>query len=148
MSSHDAARQGNVAVIQECSASGIDLNEPDEFSGATPLIVAATFGFTEVAEELMDVGSELDVTNHHGTTALHTAYLLCHTEFVEALLAKGADKTIKENSGQTALDMVSGSFDTMKPTYDYVGSLLKPLGVQLDYERIKAARPKIAEMLT
>jgi hypothetical protein len=42
---------------------------------------------------------------------------------------------------------VSGPFDAMKGTYDFFGTVLKPFGLELDYERIKATRPKIVEML-
>jgi hypothetical protein len=38
-------------------------------------------------------------------------------------------------------------FENVKGIYDAVGASLKPLGLILDYEQIKAARPKIAEML-
>ena len=37
-------------------------------------------------------------------------------------------------------------FDEIKPAYDYVGKPLKLHGFEPDYERIKQARPNIAEM--
>ena len=35
----------------------------------------------------------------------------------------------------------------MKGTYDFFGTVLKPFGLELDYERLEATRPKIAKML-
>ena len=43
--------------------------------------------------------------------------------------------------------MVAGPFDDFKGIYDSIGKSLKPLGLKLDYERIKKTRPEIAEML-
>ncbi len=75
------------------------------------------------------------------------AALFCRTEIVEALLASGADNQIRNQAGSTALDTVTAPFSEIKAIYDYLGTVLKPYGLELDYERIKATRPKIAEML-
>ena len=50
-------------------------------------------------------------------------------------------------SGSTALDVVTAPFEAMRDIYDFVGSALAPYGLELDYARIEAARPVIAEML-
>jgi hypothetical protein len=115
--------------------------------GSTALHTAAAFGKTEVAKLLIDAGANMNIKNNEGSTALHAAAFLCRTDIVQALLAKGADKTIKNKVGQTALETVQAPFDDVKMVYDAVGAGLKPLGVVLDYEQIKEARPKIAEML-
>jgi hypothetical protein len=144
---HEAARHGDLKNIQRHVESSADLNEKDPFNGSTPLIIAAAFGRTEVAEALIEAGADLDQKNNDGSTALHTAAFFCHTEIVKALLDKGADKSVKNNAGSTALDLVSGPFETLKGTYDLIGTVLKPVGLELDYERIEATRPKIAKML-
>jgi hypothetical protein len=115
--------------------------------GSSPLIIAATFGRTEVAKALIEAGAEIDQRNNDGATALHTAAFFYNTDIVKALLDRGADRSIRNNSGSTALELVSGPFDAMKGTYDFFGTILKPLGLELDYKRIKATRPKIAKML-
>jgi hypothetical protein len=46
----------------------------------------------------------------------------------------------------TVLEVVSVPFDEIKPAYDYVGKTLKLHGFEPGYERIKQARPNIAEM--
>ena len=63
------------------------------------------------------------------------------------LLDNGADRNLENNFGSTALESVSGPFDNVKVIYDQFSKDLGPLGLKLDYEYIKATRPKIAEML-
>ena len=36
---------------------------------------------------------------------------------------------------------------SLEGTYDFIGSMLAPYGLELDYDRIQAARPVIAEIL-
>jgi hypothetical protein len=133
--------------VHSIDPSTKNLNEKDQLGGSSPLVIAATFGHTEVAKALIRAGADVDQRNNDGSTALHTAALFCHTEIVKALLDKGADKSVRNDAGLTALDLVSGPFDAMKGTYDFFGAILKPLGLELDYDRLKATRPKIAKML-
>ncbi len=143
---HIAALQGDIAAIRQHIAAGADLNEKDAW-GSTPLIIAAAFGKTEVAIALIEAGADLNVTNSDGATALHTAAFLCRTEIVEALLEAGANKYLRDNFGNTARESVADPFDDVTFIYDRFGQGLGPLGLELDYERIRATRPLIAEML-
>jgi hypothetical protein len=144
---HVAAIQGNLAAVQHHIEAKSDLNESEPSRGSSPLITATAFGRTEIALALIDAGADVNYKNNEGSTALHTAALLCRTEIVKALLDNGADKAVKNNEGRTPLDAVSGSFEDMKPIYDGIGMSLRPLGLKLDYDRIKETRPVIAEML-
>ena len=146
MSLHMAALQGNIDAVRQHIEAGSDLNQKDMF-GSTSLIIAATFGKTEVARALIEAGADLNLKNNDGSTALLTAAFLCRTEIVEALLAGGADTEITNSDGSTAFDAVEGPFDEVKDVYDRIGQALRPFGLELDYEQIKAARPEIAEML-
>jgi hypothetical protein len=110
-------------------------------------MTAATFDQTEIALALIEAGADLDQQNNDGSTALLTAAFFCRTEIVEALLAAGADRSIANSAGSTPLDVVTMPFETLEPTYDFLGSALAPLGLTLDYDRIKRTRPAIAEML-
>ncbi len=142
-----AAAFGRVEVVRALIEAGADLNYRNN-QGSTPLIAAAAFGRIEVAMALIKAGADVNLRNNEGSTALHTAAFLCRMEIVEALLDKGADKNVRNNAGSTALDSVAGPFDDVKGIYDYLGTVVfEPLGLKLDYERIKRTRPKIAEML-
>jgi hypothetical protein len=142
-----AAYNGNVEAIKQHIAAGSDLNEREPTGGSTPLISAATFDRREAAQALIEGGADLNLQNREGSTALRTAAFLCRTEIVAMLLEAGADKEAMNKVGSTALNGVEGPFEQMKPIYDLLGVVLDPLGLKLDYERIKATRPKIAEML-
>ncbi len=143
---HLAALQGRVDAIQQHIKAGSDLNEKDEY-GSSPLIAAITFGQAEAAKVLIEAGADMKIANNEGSTPLHIAAFFCHTEIVEALLSNGADKNLRNNFGHTALETISRPFEDVKGIYDSIEKALKPLGLRLDYERIKMTRPKIAEML-
>ena len=143
---HQAAAQGNLDAVRQHIKAGSDLNQKDML-GSTPLITAAAFGKAEVAKALIEAGADLNSTNNQGASALHTAAFFCNVEIVEALLEKGADKTLKNNTGHTPLEIVELPFEVLEGAYKSFEAELRPAGVKLDYDHIKAARPKIAEML-
>ncbi|MFC1799329.1 serine hydrolase [Candidatus Eisenbacteria bacterium] len=146
VSIHMAALQGDIDAIRQHITAGSDLNEKDQF-GSTPLIIATTFGKTEAARALIEAGADMEIRTSDGSTPLHVASFFCRTEIVKALLDKGANKHSRNMSGSTAFDNVAAPFDDDKGIYDKLGQALEPLGLELDYERIKMTRPKIAEML-
>jgi hypothetical protein len=143
---HLASLTGNVEAIGHHIKAGSDLNAQNEY-GSTPLIVAATFGKTDVARALIEAGADLDLTNNDGATALHTAAFFCHTEIVKALLDKGARMDIKDGAGNTPLESVAAPFEDVRGIYDFIGLTFGEMGLVLDYEHIEATRPKIAEMM-
>lgn len=143
---HVAAMHGNVKAIGEHVEAGTDLNKKDAY-GSTPLVVAATFGKADAARALIEGGADTSITNSEGATPLHVAAFLCHTEIVQALLEAGADKNARDKAGATALDSVACPFEMVQGIYDQIGKGLAPLGLRLDYERIKTTRPQIAAML-
>ena len=144
---HAAAAQGNLEAIQQHIEAGSDLNVRDPEGGACPLSTASLFGRTEVALALIEAGADVNFKGNDGATPLHVAAFFCRTEIVKALLDRGADKTIRNNYGSTPLETVSAPIDDVKGLYDHFGTVFGPMGLKLDYERIRTARPKIAEML-
>ena len=144
---HEAVIAGDLEAVGQHIATGSDLNEREPMGGSSPLMSAATFGQTDAAVALIEAGADLDQQNNDGSTALLTAAFFCRTEIVEALLAAGADRSIPNYAGSTALDVVTVPFEALEPTYDFLGSVLAPYGLKLDYDRIKQTRPVIADML-
>jgi NAD(P)-dependent dehydrogenase (short-subunit alcohol dehydrogenase family) len=144
---HDAIMRGDLQAVRELIETGADLNVREPAGGSSPLITAATFGRTDAANALIEAGAALDQRNNDGSTALITAAFFAHADIVEMLLAAGADKSIRNNAGSTALDAVTPPFEAVRNIYDFVGAALAPYGLKLDYERIEATRPRIAEML-
>ena len=143
---HQAAAQGNLEAVRHHIKAGSDLNQKDML-GSTPLITAAAFGKTDAAKALIEAGADLNSTNNQGATALHTAAFFCYPEIVKALLENGADISLKDNTGVTALEAVEGPFESVKGIYLRLSVVLGPLGLEMDFDRIRKTRPKIAEML-
>ena len=144
---HTAVILNDISSIKQHIAIGSDLNVVEPTRKSTPLITAAVLGKTEAAIALIKARADLDYKNADGSTALHTASFLCHPEIVKSLLENGADKSLLNNSNKTALEIAETPFEEAKPYYDAIGAALQPLGVKLDYERIKTTKPAIAEML-
>jgi CubicO group peptidase (beta-lactamase class C family) len=137
---------GNYDAVKQHIKAGSDLNEKDQF-GSTPLNIAATFGRTEIAKALIDAGADPNALNSDGSSPLHTAAFFCRTEIVKALMENGGNRYLKNQYGSTAFDIVAVPFDVDKDIYDKLGAALAPLGLKLDYERLRKTRPVIAEML-
>ncbi|MCB2221643.1 MAG: acyltransferase family protein [Bacteroidetes bacterium] len=144
---HAAIISGHTEVIRQHISAGSDLNIKEPSGGSSPLITAALFGQTEMVSMLLEAGADVNFQNNDGSTALHTAAFFCQTDIVEILLSHGADKNMLNNSGSTALESVSVPFEMVKGIYDYFANTLGPLGLVLDYEKIKSTRPEIAKML-
>jgi len=146
VSLHEAALMGNIDAVWRHIEAGSDLNKKDAY-GSTPLIVAITFGRSDVAAALIKTGADMKISNNEGSTPLHLAAFFGRTEIVKSLLDEGADRYVRDNLGSTAFDIAAAPFDDDKDIYDQLGQSLEPLGLELDYRQIKISRPRIAEML-
>ena len=141
-----AAGNGNLEAIERHIKAGTGLNQRGS-DQSTPLMTAATFGRVEVAKALIEAGADLNMKSKDGSTAMLIASFFAHPEIVEALLEAEADPNIRNNDGATALDVAQMPWEKIKPIYDYVGPIMSPTGLKLDYERIRKTRPKIVAML-
>lgn len=147
MGIHEAVLMGDIVTVKQHIDNNSNINAIESTGGSTPLIIASTFGKTDIAILLINSGANLNIQNNEGSTALHSAAFFCNTPIVEALLEKGADKTIRNNSGATPYESVAVPFEVIAGVYEYLGKSLGPLGLQLDIEKIKENRPIIAEIL-
>jgi ankyrin repeat protein len=106
----DAARRGEVEVVQTLLAKGADVNAA-EGDGLTALHAAAEQGHVEVAELLISAGAELEASTRIGQyTALHLAARRGHGSVVQVLVGAGADVyATTSNSGVTALHLAAAA---------------------------------------
>ena len=104
---HDAAKGGDLAVVQAELEKGVNVDEGDDsWPGMTPLGFAARYDHWEIAELLIDNGADvrLAVPMLEGMwTPLHVAAWKGHNEVAELLIAKGADVNAKGRDGWTPL---------------------------------------------
>jgi len=141
----EAAARGNIVAIRQHLEAGTDVDAKEPPGGGTPLLVAATFGQVEAVKFLIEKGANVNGTSNDGATALHGAAFFCHTEIVKLLLGKGAVVSAKNIRGETPLDAVAGDWSQeLEGIYKWLAELWK---LQLDLERIKATRPKVAALL-
>jgi ankyrin repeat protein len=73
----------------------------------TPLIVASQKGYSDVVEQLLGAGANLDLADKDGKTALMFASVYGYSEVVEQLLKAGANPDYARKDGVTALMLAS-----------------------------------------
>jgi len=140
-----AAATGDLDAVNQRLAAGADVNAKAPSIGLTPLMVASLAGQTEAAELLLEKGADPDIKNNEGNTTLHMAAFFGHVEIVEALAAAEADLKSVNVRSETALDTVKGEWDDgLERLYLGIG---EALGLDIDLEKIKTARPEIAALL-
>jgi ankyrin repeat protein len=104
---HQAAKDGNVKLLDMLIVSGLDCNIADQ-KGWTALHVAVLHSQPAVVKMLLDKGAAIDTKTQHGWTVLHTAakiYESANAEILRLLLSKCNDVNIPEKGGLTALDI-------------------------------------------
>ncbi|HOX43130.1 MAG TPA: ankyrin repeat domain-containing protein [Myxococcota bacterium] len=83
---HDAARAGDLALLEKQFAAGCSVNARDDF-GMSPLHVAAT---DRVAIFLISKGASLDAKDGRGYTPLAVMKMAGRKDVVDLLLSRGA----------------------------------------------------------
>ena len=117
-----AARQGEVAILEELLRTGADVNcrvQDGPTRDVTPLMVASNDGTPAAVQLLLERGADpllhtaSESVGAGGRTALHYAITLTddyprRLEVVRMLLAAGADPNAVTNGGATPLGMAAG----------------------------------------
>lgn len=81
-----------------------DLLESRNTLGLTPLHIAVESGETEIARELIELGSAVDAVDRFGRTSLHIAARYGRADTLDMLLDKGADSKINRQLWIRAAD--------------------------------------------
>lgn len=133
-----AARMGDLEAIKQHIAEGADVNAL-HFE-MPPLTWAAMMGQTEAVELLLQHGADVNGRNRDDNTALHLAVFLGHAETAELLLKSGADVDVKNDDGATPVEMLGVPWEMTR-------LLTRPMGIELEQERVEAGKAKIRELL-
>ncbi|CAD5113657.1 DgyrCDS2818 [Dimorphilus gyrociliatus] len=91
-------------LIEEGKA---DINQTRKLGLVSPLILAASMGYSQILEILLENGANVDTTIHGHETALHYASALGHTTCAKILLNKGASVDFLNELGETPLQLAA-----------------------------------------
>ncbi|XP_052065757.1 uncharacterized protein LOC127705481 [Mytilus californianus] len=109
-----AAEVGNIKEVELCVKNKANLEcKRDDLRGMTPLMLAAERGHLEVVTYLVTHGSQLEVTDWDGETALHYAAQYGRIDTTKWLIDQGCSPWVKTKKGKTPYDMVTmGRYDS------------------------------------
>lgn len=96
----NAARQGDLAVLEEFIEVGYDLDSQDP-QGFTPLIFAAYHGHLAAVERLLQAGADPCLSDRRGNTALMGAIFKGELRVARRLLQAGCATDQRNHAGQT-----------------------------------------------
>ena len=142
----NAIAAGNIEEVKRrLGRQNRRINDRRPATGSTPLNDAAFRGNLKIVRLLLDRGAEVNATNRDGNTALISAAFMCHTEVVGVLLEEGASLSHKNNRGESVIEIMSRPWnDELAGFYTSLGNLT---GVNIELDRLKQERPKIAKLL-
>lgn len=97
----DAARNGNIAMLNEFIHVGFDLNTQDA-KGHTALTLAAYHGHQAMVERLIQAGANPCSQDQSGNTALMGAIFKGELKIAKLLMKTACSPNQQNNAGQTA----------------------------------------------
>lgn len=97
----DAARTGNIPMLNEFIQAGFDLNTQDS-KGYTALTLAAYHGQKEMVERLIAAGADPCSQDHSGNTALMGAVFKGELKIAKILMKTTCSPNQQNRAGQTA----------------------------------------------
>ena len=92
---HYAVGEGNIKLVKTLLAvKGIDVNNRDNHLEISPLCLAVSYGYKDIASLLLSTpGIDLNSTDSTGKTALDLAYYYNDTELIDKLKKLGAEQS-------------------------------------------------------
>jgi ankyrin repeat protein len=99
-----AASTSDTKLARAALAEGAS---PDcrDHHGNTPLMRAATYGYVEILNLLVDAGADINTSTEYGITALMKAAIHDRVHAAQALLGLGADKDLRDSDGFIAKEI-------------------------------------------
>lgn len=101
---HEAARDSDIAKIEQLIKKGTNLNVRDEL-GLSALHFTCHNGDVQVAGLLINAGINVNLQDMDGNTPLHLCAINCYASLAAELLKNGADPKIVNNNGQNPLQI-------------------------------------------
>src|SRR6266850_1494335 len=97
----------------------------------TPLHLASSRGYVEVAGLLVKHGADATAKDNEGSTPLHLAVREGNVNLARLLVGHGADATAQDNEGSTALHLAArqGSVDLIRLLVEY-GAYVRALDIE------------------
>lgn len=99
----NAARSGNINVVERLLEAGMDPNIHYETHGWTPLYAASRQGHLEIVKKLLEHGANVDERINSGATALHGACASGQEQVARVLLENHARTNLTTRNGETPL---------------------------------------------
>ena len=119
----DAVRYNEVFKAEYFIDKGANVNIKTEDLGLTPLMIAVSEGYFEMAEMLIKLGADINKKNKFGDTALMYAVIYTEPKLIKLLINSGADLKAKNNKNITALDFAK--VNCYKQAQDILENALK-----------------------
>ena len=119
----DAVKFNEVFKVDYLINKGANINVKTEDLGLTPLMIAVSEGYFEMAEMLIKLGADVNKKNKFGDTALMYAVVYTEPKLIKLLINSGADLKAKNNKNITALDFAK--VNCYKQAQDILENALK-----------------------
>jgi ankyrin repeat protein len=101
---HVAAEAGRADMVKLLLENEADPNSTATQTAQTPLYIAAVYGFTEVARNLLAAHANPNLNNSRGVSPLHRAAESGYIDIVSLLILAKAEINAKDQVGKTPLD--------------------------------------------
>jgi len=133
-----------VKEIKKWLADGVDVNARNS-DGSTPISMAVLGGQTTAVKLLIEEGANVDSQNNDGHSSLHGAAFFGQLAAAQLLIEAGADVNLRNDTGETPFDVATVRWtDEAKEIVEFIARLVQ---VKVDVADVKAARPKVTELL-
>lgn len=98
---------GHNSIIDDLVSSGIPADLADDSDTAdSTLHWAISFNHIDVAENLLNLGVPVNITNNQGKSCLHLACQSSNSQFLKLLMKWGADVLLEDETGKIAEDYI------------------------------------------